>query len=232
MDEQSRLRSVYARYRESDKKQQAWSLGNPGNARILDERSHTVEELLGSVLPLRADARVLEIGCGSGDVLSGCTRHGIPTNALVGVDLLHDRLIEGRRHHPILSLCCADARRMPFGDGTFSLLLVFTVFSSILDDAFAHVMACEIDRVLEPGGSVLWYDFRYRNPKNPDVRPMTAAGIDRLFPPYVKRQRTITLLPPLARRLGGMTPFLYPLLSTVPMLRTHICGLFTKPLEV
>jgi hypothetical protein len=93
----------------------------------------------------------------------------------------------------------------------------------------AHNVAREACRVLKPGGAVLWYDFRYNNPWNPHVRGITRQQIHQLFPGLEMDLRTITLLPPLARHLGRMTPILYPLLAAIPPLRTHYLGLLIKP---
>jgi hypothetical protein len=58
---------------------------------------------------------------------------------------------------------------------------------------------------------------------------MTRNLIKELFPKLRTNLRTITLLPPLARRLGRFTPILYPMLSAIPILRTHYLGLLVKP---
>jgi hypothetical protein len=104
---------------------------------------------------------------------------------------------------------------------SLDMVLLFTVFSSILDHRMAENVATEVRRVLKPGGAVLWYDFRYDNPSNPHTRGMTKRHIRRLFPGFTLNLRTITSLPPLARRLGRATSWLYPVLAAGPFLRTH-----------
>jgi len=49
------------------------------------------------------------------------------------------------------------------------------------------------------------------------------------FAGYEVQLRSLTLLPPLARRLGPWTEALYPLLGLCPWLRTHLVGLLIKP---
>lgn len=93
----------------------------------------------------------------------------------------------------------------------------------------AHNVAAEVQRLLKAGGAVVWYDFRYNNPYNPHVRGMTKGHIQQLFPTFTFHLRTITLLPPLARRLGALTPLLYSRLARLPILRTHYLGLLVKP---
>ena len=52
------------------------------------------------------------------------------------------------------------------------------VFPSILDDSFQQKLADRMWALTKPGGGILWYDFIYNNPRNPDVRgvPLTYAN--------------------------------------------------------
>ena len=61
------------------------------------------------------------------------------------------------------------------------------------------------------------------------MRGLSRATVKGLFPGFEPRLRTVTLLPPLARRLGPLTGAMYPALASVPWLRTHYVGLLTKP---
>lgn len=90
-------------------------------------------------------------------------------------------------------------------------------------------MANEAIRVLKPGGAIIWYDFRYKNPSNSHTRPMRKEDIEELFPGFTYHLRLITLLPPFSRRLGRLAKILYPILAVVPTLRTHYMGLLIKP---
>ena len=71
----------------------------------------------------------------------------------------------------------ADRRRAPSSLGRYFLRPVshFTVFSSILNDSVRKQIAAEMLRVAKPGGGVLWFDLRVNNPRNPNVRGVTAA---------------------------------------------------------
>ena len=106
--------------------------------------------------------------------------------------------------------------------------MLFTVFTSILDPKMATNVAREIARVLRRSTGILWYDFRFNNPVNRHVRGMTRKSISKLFPDFDLRLKPITLLPPLARRMGHMTDFLYSPLARIPFLRTHYLGLLIK----
>lgn len=100
---------------------------------------------------------------------------------------------------------------------------------SILDDQLAASLAIEVDRVLKSGGAILWYDVRLNNPSNPHTRPIGRRELGVLFPGYALHLHSLTLLPPLARRLGRLTAVLYPALAALPPLRSHLFGLLVKP---
>lgn len=224
--ERERLERVYRGYEEDAGKQFAWDSGNPGNAAILRERRSALRKALASYK--LQEMEILEIGCGGGGVLAGLRTLGARDERLHGVDILEHRVAEASKHYPTIDIRTADATQLPFQQSSMNIALIFTVFSSILDAGVRERVATEVNRVLSPDGIVVWYDFRYNNPSNENVRGMKKNDIRKLFPRYIQELKTITLLPPLARRLGMFTGILYPMLVTVPFLRTHYFGLLRK----
>ncbi len=227
--ELERIRTVYAAYDRSERVQRRWDPHNPGNVAIEDEKAHHIERLLVSTGRWPAHERVLEIGCGAGNMLVCLRSLGIPEQNLHGVDLLPGRIAAARRRLPQAHLTCGNGAELPFPSGHFSLVLLFTVLSSIQTPAMNQALASEAARVLWPGGAVLWYDLRRPNPYNPEVRAVPRNELRRLFPKFRQDLTSATLLPPLARRLGTAAPQLYPLLAALPFLRTHWLGLLVKP---
>ena len=227
--EADRITQVYREYQASAATQARWDRRNPGNRAILRERHAAIRAALeaAGMLPL-AGRRVLEIGCGSGDVLASLLDLGADAKDLCGVDLLPERIGDAARRFPALSFLAANGTALPLASASVDLILFFTVFSSILERQMAREVAAETRRVLAQGGAVLWYDFRYDNPRNPNVHGMSRHAIQSLFPDFALSLRTVTLLPPLARRLGRVTPLLYPWLAKLPPLRTHYLGLLLK----
>jgi len=225
-----RIAEVYRRYHESGAPQERWSEANPGNCAIRRERIRVLGDLLGTAgfLPL-TDRRILEVGCGSGKVLASLTRWGAVPRNLFGVDLLPDRVEEARRTFAEIHFAQGNAERLELPDASFDLVMLFTVFSSILDEEMARNVAGEVRRVLKPGGAVVWYDFRYNNPRNASVRGMSRHAIRGYFPGYGFQLRTVTVLPPLVRRLGRSAGALYPALALPSLLRTHHLALLIKP---
>lgn len=224
--EQERLERVYTGYEADTAKQFSWDRRNPGNAAILRERQSALRKAL---TPYNIqEMEILEVGCGSGDVLAGLNTLGARDEQLHGVDILENRVAEATKRYPTMDIRTADATQLPFQQSSMDIVLIFTVFSSILDGGVRENVAKEVDRILSPDGIVVWYDFRYNNPSNENVRGMKRREIEQLFPRYKQELQTITLLPPLARRLGIFTGMLYPMLVTVPFLRTHYFGLLRK----
>jgi SAM-dependent methyltransferase len=228
--EVQRLRKVYRDYRESGYSQTHWSATNPGNRAIVCERREGLHQMLAAagLLPLSC-RRILDVGCGSGQELASFMQWGALPVSLYGVDLLPDHVEAAKQQYPELHVQCGNAERLEMPDASFDLVVLFTVFTSILDSEMARNVAREVTRVLAPGGAVVWYDFRYNNPFNAHVRGMSRAAIRELFPAFALHLRAVTLLPPIARRLGRMTRALYPMLSMLPLLRTHYLGFLVKP---
>ncbi|HXJ47524.1 MAG TPA: class I SAM-dependent methyltransferase, partial [Candidatus Acidoferrum sp.] len=206
-----------------------WDLSNHGNRMVLAERRRLASKLLGEAgwIPL-SDRRVLEVGCGGGSELGWMLELGASPSSLVGVDLLPDRVAAARRTYPKLEFHMGNAEQLDFPDGSFDLVMAFTVFTSILDESMARNVASEIQRVLRPGGGLLWYDFRYNSPANHNVRGVGSQRVRDLFPELQGDLHSITLLPPLARRLGPLTAPAYHALASLPPLRSHLMGLLRK----
>jgi SAM-dependent methyltransferase len=225
--EVERVRAAYARRLTGDR----YAFSNPAYLFMLQERERAVLRLLERhrLLPLGA-RRVLEVGCGAGQWLRDLVRWGATPSALCGVDLLADRLAEARHScAPDVTLGQASGTELPFPDGGFDLVLQSTVFTSMLDPAVRRAAAGESLRVLRPGGAVLWYDYYYDNPRNPDVRRVGRAELDTLFPGCRKAIERVTLAPPLTRALAARAWTLCHALAAVPWLRTHYLGLIWKP---
>lgn len=202
---------------------------NPGNVLMARERDATLHALLPHALPGPIAARrVLDVGCGRGDVLGWFQQQGVEPANLVGVDLSPSRVEEARRRHPLLDIRVGNAVCLELPRASFDLVLCFTLFSSLLEPVTARRVARNITLVLRPGGSILWYDIRYPNPWNRAVRPMTRGRIRELFPGFRLDLCTLTAVPQLARHLGPVAEPLYPLLVRVPPLRTHHVGLLTR----
>jgi ubiquinone/menaquinone biosynthesis C-methylase UbiE len=171
----------------------------------------------------------LEIGCGSGGNLLRFVRLGFRAENLVGSEILEDRLQEAADTVPsAIRLILGDATTLALADESFDIVCLFTVFSSILDDAFQEQLADKAWSLVKPGGGVLWYDFVYNNPANPDVRGVPVRRVRQLFPKATHEIRRITLAPPVGRIVTQWWDGSYGLLNRIPGLRTHALAWISK----
>ena len=177
-----------------------------------------------------AALRLVEVGCGTGNNLLDLLRLGFLPEHLHGMELLPERHAQARQVLPTgVRLTLGDATAADLQPCSVDLVLQSTVFSSLLDDAFQQQLAQAMWRWLKPGGAVIWYDFIFNNPRNPDVRGVPLSRVRQLFPQGRLQHRRVTLAPPLARALCALHPSLYGLFNTVPWLRTHELVWLAKP---
>jgi SAM-dependent methyltransferase len=164
---------------------------------------------------------VLEIGCGSGNNLLDLMRLGFRPENLAGNELLKDRWEAARRRLPdAVRIIPGDACRIDPSAGTFDIILQSTVFTSILDGAFQRKLADRMWSLANLG--VLWYDFTFDNPRNPDVRGVPLRRVRELFPEAQITSWRITLAPPISRLVCRIHPGLYHVFNVFPWLRTHV----------
>ena len=214
----TRLEQTYDDYRVHPAKLRAWNSDNPGN-RIM--RSEVLAALLAAADDhLKAGPQVLDVGCGSGWLLKALCEHGINATRLTGVDALQDRVERARDAVPSATILHADAARMPLAAASFDLVFLVTVLSSMARGAPRAAVLRECARVVRPGGLILIYDLRMPNPFNRAtstvrLRDVQRAGLD------VVSTRTLTVAPPIARRLAAQTDRLYPLLAGLPLIHSH-----------
>lgn len=109
------------------------------------------------MLPIAAErlagaSRVLDVGCGEGQIARLATRGGAST--VVGVDPTWAQVAEGRNRGGGPHYARAEAARLPFADASFDAVVACLVFEHIedVDDALA-----EVGRVLAPGGRFLFF---------------------------------------------------------------------------
>ena len=197
----------------------------------LQERQRKMLRLLAADNPEGlASKNLVEVGCGSGGNLLDLLRWGFAPGALTGLELLPERQQEARRVlPPATNVWLGDALVAPIGPGSCDYVLQSTVFSSLLDDAFQQRLAQAMWSWVRPGGAVIWYDFTFDNPRNPDVRGVPMRRVRELFPRAVIRASRLTLAPPLARVVCRWHPGLYGVLNRLPALRTHVLAWIRKP---
>jgi SAM-dependent methyltransferase len=116
------------------------------------ERQQRVVEMLQPFLPSDPGTRILEIGCGMGELLTGLARLGYDCT---GLDVSRTRIERLRRRQgPRLRFQQAEGTRLPFGEAAFDVAVSIQLFEHLHpDDAETHLR--EVHRVLKPGGRYL-----------------------------------------------------------------------------
>lgn len=134
--------------------------------------------------------RVLDVGCGRGEILRHCARLGADAYGIdyaeVAVDLSQELIQSASDPLPgKMSVYQADAKRLPFPSGAFDRVLMFDVVEHLYPWELDAAMA-EIKRVLKAGGMFIvhtapnrWYDV-YAYPVVRLIR--TIQGKGHLYP--------------------------------------------------
>jgi ubiquinone/menaquinone biosynthesis C-methylase UbiE len=106
-----------------------------------------------------AGCDILEVGCGRGGGVDAIDRYYQP-KSVVGLDLCQESLALANKafRRPGVDFTVGHAQKLPFQDNQFDL--VINVESS---HCYSDVSAffAEVRRVLKPGGSFLYTDFRF-----------------------------------------------------------------------
>lgn len=221
MGEIDRIRERYDR-RKAAQKEDLYRILDPSVLLTVQEKERALVRWITTcgIEPV-ARRRVFEVGCGSGDDLLQLIRLGFDASLLAGCDLLPDRIDAARTRLPAATrLWCGDATAVDLRAGSFDVVTHSTVFTSILDPAFQQALATRMWELTQAGGGVLWYDFVFDNPRNPDVRGVPISRVRRLFPASGPiRAWPLTLAPPIGRRAARLHPRVYSIVNALPLLR-------------
>ena len=221
MSEPDAIVERYARRDVGDR----YSILRPEVLLAIHERQQIMRRIFANKLDKHdlSDVKLLEVGCGTGGNLLEFLRFGMQPQNLSGIELLPERVEAARRILPTtIQIHAGDASTITIPLASQEVVFQSVVFSSLLDDAYQELLAKKMWSWVKPGGGILWYDFTYNNPSNPDVRGVPARRIRELFPEGKMFVRRVTLAPPLSRRICRVHPGLYKLFNIIPLLRTHV----------
>ena len=209
--DRQRLKADYERLL-GEEHRSRWSLENTGNRLALAERLDIISSLTEGRLPA-GPIDILDLGCGSLSLL----HPNMQVGSIVGVDLLFSRLTALRDETSQTPTVNADGANLPFRSNTFDVVVLATMMSSVLSSGVRIAIGQEVERVLRPGGAVLWYDFRLPNPRNRATRAVRRRELLELFPSLDGPVKSLSVLPPLARRLGELSPRILLLLGAAAL---------------
>jgi ubiquinone/menaquinone biosynthesis C-methylase UbiE len=164
-NEVDRLIKVYRKYGQTEEAGKRWSDANAGNRAIREERERVLGCMLeeNGYLPL-VNRRILDIGSGSGKNLVSLMQWGALPENLFGVDLMAERIAGAKQCFPGIQFTQGNAEQLNFDEHSFDLILLFTVFTSILDNSMARNVAEEAQRVLKPKGAIVGMTFPITTP--------------------------------------------------------------------
>jgi arsenite methyltransferase len=160
----------------------------------------TERDRLLDALPWRGDERVLDVGCGRGLLLIGAARR-LETGRAVGLDLwrrqdqagndpaatMANAIVEGVATR--VELCDGDARRLPFADQSFDVVVSSLALHNIPGAPGRAAAIGEIARVLKPGGRVAILDYRGTGQY---AAALAAAGLEDVH----RSERRLAMYPP------------------------------------
>lgn len=114
---------------------------------LLDREIHLFAKYANTLKVPQAGARVLDVGCGAGQVVSNLTRAGYEA---WGVDVSKPNLEEAQKSSDRCQLY--DGERLPFEDNHFAAAGALNVLEHV---ERAEAFIAEVVRVVEPGGRVV-----------------------------------------------------------------------------
>jgi phospholipid N-methyltransferase len=190
---------------------------------VMKEREDIYGKILDQYFATPSSIHMLEIGAGTGANVNFFKKYGIEPAYFYANELLSERIRILKVNHPDIHCIEGDARKIAL-DRRFDVIFQSTVFTSILDMDFRMELADKMVKLLKKNGIILWYDFVFNNPDNPDVKKVTKKELKKIFPAAKSFDfYRVTLAPPIGRRVGK----LYPILNLLPFLRTHLISVIT-----
>jgi arsenite methyltransferase len=129
------------------------------------------DKLLDSI-SWRGDEKVLDIGCGHGLMLIGAAKR-LRDGKATGIDLWQKQDQAGNSREATMlnvrlenvadrvELVDGDARKLPFADNSFDVIVSSWALHNIYDRAERDVAIREAARVLRPGGRIVIIDIRH-----------------------------------------------------------------------
>jgi SAM-dependent methyltransferase len=183
--------------------------------------------LAGAGEAIRGDGELLDAGCGTGWWLRRLAAEGVPAERLHGIERSPPRAAAARAAAPRAAILEGDVTALPYEAGRFGAVFLITVLSSLPDRAAATAAIEEAWRVLAPGGVLVAWEPRVPTPNRATrlIRRRDLQAATGVTPASV----SLTVAPPLARRLGAAAPRWYPRLARIPLLRTHRAHFCRRP---
>lgn len=147
-------------------------------------------------LQWRGDEQVLDVGCGHGLMLIAAAKR-LTTGKAIGVDIwqtedqagnsaaatMENARLEGVADR--VELKDGDARRLPFADDSFDVVLSSWALHNIYNESERRTAIREIARVIKPGGRALIVDIKHTNEYALGLRENGVSDVERHGPSFL-----------------------------------------------
>jgi len=170
-------------------------------------RTRALEAVMGQILPKRPDFRLLDIGCGAGNMIYHLSHYG----QVKGLEIDQRPVNKARERGYDVDLFDA-TQRMPFDDNTFDAITALDVIEHNEDDL---AILADSYRILKPGGHMIitvpafmWL-WTHNDDLNAHIRRYTAAEL--------KQKLSQTGF--VTRRVTYNNFFIFPMAATLLLLR-------------
>ncbi|MEJ0090771.1 MAG: class I SAM-dependent methyltransferase [Limisphaerales bacterium] len=164
---------------------------------------HLRDKIISSI-SWRGDEMVLDVGCGHGLMLIGAAKR-LTSGKAVGIDLWQkedqsdnsrESTLKNVRLENVaerVELLDGDARKLPFADNSFDVVLSSWALHNIYDRAERDGAVREIVRVLKPGGRLIIADIRHTGQYAKVLQQSRMLNIQRGWPNFLFVTPTFTL---------------------------------------
>jgi len=166
----------------------------------------------------RDSTLILDVGCAGGGSLAQFLTYGFDPASLYGIDIIEERIVEGKRSFPTINFTCGDASQMKYDSNYFDLVLESTMFIQLTDENLSTRIADEMLRVLKPSGYIMLIDWRYSYGHS-EYTALSRKRITKLFDVGTRTTEICrkhgALIPPCGRFISSYFSSLYFLVSKI-----------------
>lgn len=156
---------------------------------------HLRDKIIASI-EWRGDEQVLDVGCGHGLMLLAAAKR-LTTGRATGIDIWSqvdqadnnpESTMENARLENVIDrvrLESADARKLPFADSSFDVILSSFVIHNLSKASDREQVIREIARVLRPGGQLAITDIRHTSQYEKTLRSLGWMEVERWSPNFL-----------------------------------------------
>jgi len=128
-------------------------------------KAEYLSEILEEMLPGNDQLKVVDIGCGHGNIHGFLLESSRPL-CLSGIDMAAEVIADAKVTHPTVDYSVYDGRDLPYQDASFDVAFAICVMHHVPPAQWRDFLG-EMRRVVRPGGLVVVFEH---NPLNPGTQ--------------------------------------------------------------